>query len=185
MPSVFGEAASRCVGPAVGYPAALGLAFAAPARAHSAPRAGPQVLSRQSVERVKIIVLPAHRASAGSHEPAGPPQGRIPECAARRYSSDRRTQQEPLHAGRVGRKDRSRQRCRARHRARRRAEARPRGMRRRGQLLQQRRRSRDPLRRDPRRSGAAQLPSRAASASRIRSTRSSPSSAGISTGSTS
>ena len=41
-------------------------------------------------------------------------------------------------------------RRRARHRPRRRAEARPRGLRRRGQLLQQRRRGRNPLRRDPR-----------------------------------
>ena len=34
--------------------------------------------------QVKIAVLPGDGARAGSHEPAGPPQGRIPECAARR-----------------------------------------------------------------------------------------------------
>ena len=29
------------------------------------------------------------RAGPGTHEPAGPPQGRIPERAARRYSNER------------------------------------------------------------------------------------------------
>ena len=68
----------------------------------------------------------------------------------------------------AGRKSRARQRRRPRHRPRHRAEARRGGLRRRGQLLQQRRGGRNPLRRDPRARAGARSRSRAAWASPIR-----------------